>query len=74
MRPVAEEIESAALGLPREQRAYLAERLIASLDEDTEVEQAWAVEIRRRVAELRSGTVQAVPGDEVFDELKSLYR
>lgn len=71
----AEEIETIALLLPREQRAYLAERLIASLDEDdSEVDQAWASEISRRVEELRQGTAEVSESETVFEELKSLYR
>ncbi|HEX7238809.1 MAG TPA: addiction module protein [Longimicrobiaceae bacterium] len=70
----AENVESAALQLPRSERARLAERLIASLDEDAGIEQAWAEEIRRRVEDLRSGRVQPVPGEQVFEELKSLFR
>jgi putative addiction module component (TIGR02574 family) len=70
----AEDLESAVLQLPREQRARLAERLIASLDEDAAVERAWAAEIRRRVDELHSGRVQTIPGEQVFEELKDLFR
>ncbi len=69
-----EEVESAAMQLPRSERARLAERLIASLDEDARVEQAWAEEIERRVGELRSGAVRPIPGEIVFEELKDLYR
>ena len=74
MLSTTEKIESAALQLPRSERARLAERLIASLDEDTEVERAWAEEIERRVAELSSGAVETIPGEQVFDELKDLLR
>jgi putative addiction module component (TIGR02574 family) len=74
MRSTVEDVESAAMQLPRAERARLAERLIASLDEDTEIEQAWAEEIRRRVEELRSGAVQPIPGEQVFAELKDLFR
>ncbi len=70
MRSIIEEFESAAMKLSRAERARLAERLIASLDEDVEIEQAWAEEVRRRVEELRSGTVQPIPGEQVFAELK----
>lgn len=35
--PEIEEVESAALQLPREARARIAERLIASLDEETRI-------------------------------------
>ena len=74
MASTAEHVESAALQLPRAERARLAERLIASLDEDSEIERAWAEEIERRVAELRSGKVKPIPGEQVFDELEDLLR
>ncbi|RJP34881.1 MAG: addiction module antitoxin RelB [Candidatus Omnitrophota bacterium] len=60
--------------LSRAERARLAERLIASLDEDVEIEQAWAEEVHRRVKELQSGAVQSIPGEQVFAELKDLFR
>ena len=74
MNSTAEMVESAALQLPRSERARLAERLIASLDEDTDIERAWAEEIERRVGELRSGKVQPIPGEQVFEELKDLFQ
>ena len=67
-----EQIEAEARRLPRDERARLAEALISSLDEEAEVEEAWAVEIRRRVEELRSGAVEGIPADEVFAELDEL--
>ncbi|HUP44173.1 MAG TPA: addiction module protein [Thermoanaerobaculia bacterium] len=49
-----------ALRLKAEDRARLAEELLASLDEaEQEVEQAWANEIARRAAEARANA-----GDE----------
>lgn len=74
MISAVEQLESAALHLPRSDRARLAERLLASLDEDAEIELAWAEEVRRRVEEVRSGAVETIPGEEVFRELESLYR
>jgi putative addiction module component (TIGR02574 family) len=74
MISIADKIEAAALQLPRAERARLAERLIASLDENAGVEQAWAQEIERRVTELRSGEVETIPGEQVFEELKDLLR
>lgn len=51
------------LGLPAEQRADLAVALLDSLDPpaDTDAEQAWDEEIRRRVDEVNAGTVTPVP-------------
>ncbi|TVP43048.1 MAG: addiction module antitoxin RelB [Gemmatimonadales bacterium] len=56
-----EQIERELLRLPASERARLAERLIASLDDDAEVNLAWAEEVRRRDEELDSGAVQSLP-------------
>ena len=69
-----EQLEVEARHLPRDERARLAEALIASLDEETEVERAWRVEIRRRVEELESGAVKTIPAEEVFAELDELLK
>jgi putative addiction module component (TIGR02574 family) len=55
-----------ALRLPQEARAALAAELIATLDDvtDPDAELLWAEELRKRVSELDSGTVQAVPWEE----------
>lgn len=67
-----EQLEAEAFRLSREERARLAEALISSLDEEAEIERAWAEEIRRRVAELRGGAVETIPAEEVFAELDEL--
>jgi putative addiction module component (TIGR02574 family) len=52
-----------ALDLPEEERAALAGWLIESLEAEAEngLESAWRQEIERRVKELDSGSVEAVP-------------
>ncbi len=51
-----------AMNLPLDERARLAEELLASLDEKEEdVEAAWAAEIQSRAQEVRDG---AAPGEE----------
>lgn len=77
-RPL-EKLESEALELPVRERAALAHRLIASLDEGpeddpTEVELAWEEEIRKRLAAYRSDEVQTIPSDEVFAKARALLR
>jgi putative addiction module component (TIGR02574 family) len=59
-----EVLEAEALKLTAEERARLADRLIASLSEDAEVEEAWAVEVERRIAEIEAGRAQVVPAAE----------
>ena len=67
LRNIAETVEQ----LPAKERAYLAERLIASLDE-AELETAWADEAIRRRDEVRSGKVKAVPAAEAYRRIERL--
>lgn len=74
-----ERLEAEALELPVGERARLAHRLIASLDEETaddpaEVESAWEEEIRRRVAEVEAGSAELIPAEQVFAELRARFR
>lgn len=66
MRMDTSKLFEEALKLPPEVRAALAGSLIDSLDEvvDEDAEAAWATEISRRVQELDSGAVRAVPWAE----------
>lgn len=60
--------------LPERDRAELAYYLITSLEPVEEgVEEAWRVEVRRRVAEIRSGRAVGIPADELFAELRKEY-
>jgi len=56
-----------ALSLSVEEQEALAESLISSLGDkvDGDVQAAWETEIAKRVAELDSGEVKAVPWSEV---------
>ncbi len=60
MSQTTQALESAALLLPPEERARLAERLLASLDIDPEVETAWSVEVEKRLADWDAGLVEGV--------------
>ena len=62
-----EQVESEALQLTQRERAQLAQRLIASLDEDTDVERAWYDEAARRLAELESGEGAEGSAHEVIE-------
>lgn len=54
-------VEAQALKLSPEERAQLADRLIASLFEDSKTEDAWAVEVERRIEEIESGRAKPIP-------------
>ena len=66
------ELKEKAAQLSEAKRAELALALIESLDgpAETGVEEAWRVEIERRVAQVERGEVQLIPGDEVFEGLR----
>ena len=66
-----EALEAEVLKLAPAERSHLLERLVASLDLDPEVEQAWEREADRREAELGSGAVAVVPGEEAIGRLRS---
>ena len=70
----AEQVEADALQLPAPQRARLVERLIASLDEDADHEQAWVDEVQRRLAELQSGQAQGIPAADILAEARARLR
>lgn len=74
MSSTVETLEAELLQLPAAERARLVEKLIASLDIDPEIEEAWVAEVERRHAEVESGTVTLLPGAETLDKLKAEFR
>ncbi len=69
-------IEHEALGLPPEDRAKLAQKLLLSLDDlsDDESEEIWLTEAARRARELDSGDAQPISADEVRKKARALLR
>jgi putative addiction module component (TIGR02574 family) len=64
------ELIAEVASLPVEERAFVADSILRSLNPpDSEVDRKWAQIAQRRLKELRSGTVHAVPGDQVFDKV-----
>ena len=72
------ELKEKAAQLSEPERAELALAMIESLDgppeDPTAVEEAWRIEIERRVGELDRGDVKPIPGDEVFAEVRRRLR
>ncbi|MFM9969709.1 MAG: addiction module protein [Burkholderiales bacterium] len=64
-------LEAEVLKLGATERSHLLERLIASIDQDPEVEAAWERLADQREAELESGAVAAVPGPEAIARLRA---
>jgi len=64
-------LEAEILSLPADERSRLLDRLIASLDNDPEIQEAWIQEAARRAAEIDSGEAKLIPGEQVLEELRS---
>ncbi len=72
MAAVIHDLVNEALALPEASRAFLAEKLLESLDQDEDftVSDEWREEIRRRCRELDAGNSPTAAAEEVFAELR----
>jgi putative addiction module component (TIGR02574 family) len=72
--PDVKEIIHAAEALPVEERAKLVDSLLRSLNPtDAAIDRKWVAVAKRRLEELRSGKVKAVPVDVVFGEVQKRF-
>jgi putative addiction module component (TIGR02574 family) len=69
-------LESKVLKPSLRERARLAQRLISSLDQETDadVEKLWRDEAARRLDELKSGRVVGIPAEKVIRKARSSLR
>jgi len=59
-----------AASLPVEDRALVIDSLLRSLNQpESEIDKKWAKVAQQRLAELRSGAVQTMSGQEVFQKI-----
>jgi putative addiction module component (TIGR02574 family) len=71
MEETPQQILDQALRLPESDRAALAASLLSSLDAeiDSDAEEKWDAEIKRRLEEIDNGTVELVPLSVVREKL-----
>lgn len=76
MTAKARQVLREALSLPPRARADIAGTLLRSLDveDDPDVEAAWAIEIERRLKEVESGKVKLIPWEQVRRRLRATLR
>lgn len=74
MIAVLGKVEQEALSLTREERAFLADRLLSSLGNAalSDVDSAWVAEAERRYSEYQAGTRKPIPAAKVFNEADGL--
>jgi putative addiction module component (TIGR02574 family) len=65
-----QELIAEAISLPVEQRSFMVECLLKSLNPpEADIDKKWAIVAKQRLTELHSGKVEAISGDEVFQEI-----
>lgn len=69
-----EQLTEEILSLPSESRALLADKLVESLEFDTDsaIQAIWLTEAKRRRDEVRNGSVQPIPGEEALAQVRQL--
>jgi putative addiction module component (TIGR02574 family) len=72
MNATLAELEQKATQLSAEDRAQFALYLLQSLEpaDEGDIGEAWRIESERRLAQIESGEVQSVPGDDVFARVR----
>ena len=75
MQTSVEKLVAKALGLPAEARAFVAEKLIESLDSEpsAELTAEWKEEVRKRCREVDDGRVELRDAQAVFDRAYSAF-
>lgn len=70
------ELEDAVLHLSIERRAYLAEKLLESLDQpsESEVQQMWLREADRRAQEIDEERVNLISSEELEQKIQAILK
>ena len=67
-------LEAEALKLTAGERAAFAQVLLASLDEAAEIEEAYSVEIERRISDIESGAAQVIPIADALAQVRAALK
>ncbi len=69
-----EQLTEEILSLPSESRAFLADKLVESLEFDTDsaIQAVWVTEAKRRRDEVRDGSIQPIPGEDALAQVRRL--
>jgi hypothetical protein len=69
-----EQLTEELLSLPSASRALLADKLVESLEFDTdpEIQRAWVNKAKQRRDEVRNGSVPIIGGDEALKRVRQL--
>jgi putative addiction module component (TIGR02574 family) len=59
-----------AMNFTPDSRLELAERLVASVPDDAEIEAAQIEEVTRRMEDVRSGKMKLIPGEDALRQVR----
>ena len=76
MSDLLKKIESEIFSLSHQERAFLADRLLSSLDGAAvnDVDAAWIEEAERRYQEYKNGKRKGIPAEQVFADAKQFLK
>jgi len=76
MATLNEKLFRDVLSLPVDLRTKLVDKLLESLNVPLkgEIEHAWAEEAEKRLADITSGKVSPIPGDEVLKKIRDRFQ
>lgn len=71
-----EELTEEILALPSLSREFLAEKLVESLEleSDPNIQKAWTTEAKKRRDEIRNGIVQPISGQEALEQIRQILK
>jgi putative addiction module component (TIGR02574 family) len=72
MTALATKLATQILSLPCEDRIYLVDALLGSLNAPSEqdIDELWAQEAEHRIDEIDCGKVKLIPGESIFSEIR----
>lgn len=69
------ELLNQAISLPVDERADLINSLMKSLNiQDKTIDKIWIKEAKKRLHDLKSGEIKAVPGELVFQRVQERFK
>jgi putative addiction module component (TIGR02574 family) len=69
-----EELIAEVESLPLDIKTELIEKLLESINpSQKEIDELWSLEAEKRVADIESGKVKTISGEEVFKEIRNKY-
>ncbi len=72
MKP--QDLIAEAISLPVEERAIIVDSILRSLNSpEDNIDRQWIAEAERRLDEVRTGRVKAIPGDQVFAQIRKRF-